>query len=144
LPATYVLARELSSPAILDALRQRRAYVSMGPRVSFYAQAQGIRYELGNELGEYSGVLEFSANISDVSDSARAQIVRNGEAVFETTLDGNPARMQYRARVDAVNANWFRLDVQNHNGAMLAITNPIFTGATRQPSFTTFGDFVPT
>ena len=142
-PSTYVLARELSSPAILNALRQRRAYVSMGPRVSFYAQARDTRYEIGDDIGELTGAVEFSASISDAPDSARAQIVKNGEIFFEAGLNGNPARLQYRAQVDTANASWLRLDVQDRDGVMLAITNPIFVGAARQPTLRRFGDFVP-
>lgn len=41
LPSTYVYAEELSAAAILEGLRQRRAYVSMGPRVTFQARADG-------------------------------------------------------------------------------------------------------
>ncbi|MFQ5577974.1 MAG: hypothetical protein ACE5G8_13405 [Anaerolineae bacterium] len=37
---------------------------------------------------------------------------------------------------------WFRLDVRDAEGRILAVTNPIFTGPRLQPAPVTYGDFV--
>jgi hypothetical protein len=143
-PSTYVRARELSSAAILDALRERRAFVSIGPRVIFHAHVSGLRYDIGDVIGESADTLEFSASIFSAPDHACAQIVKDGEVVLEQGLDGNPAMLQYLANVDPAEASWFRLDVRDRDGAFLAITNPIFIGRPRPPFKKTFGDFVHT
>jgi hypothetical protein len=44
--------------------------------------------------------------------------------------------------VDAAQAAWYRFDVYDSSGLMLAITNPIFVGPGRASERHTFGDFV--
>lgn len=61
LPRTWVYAEALSGAAILAALRQSRAYVSMGPQVSFRAQAGGKTVDIGAEIGKLDGEIEFAA-----------------------------------------------------------------------------------
>ena len=64
LPTTYVYAEALSGAAILEGLHRHRVYVSIGPRVTFQAQAAGARYNIGDDLGEYDGEVEFSAAVT--------------------------------------------------------------------------------
>lgn len=139
-PSTYVLAEELSSPAILDALRRRRAYVSMGPLVSLEAWADSARCGMGDALEGLSDTIEFTASVRNAPGSARAQIVRNGQVVFDHPVGGRMP-MQYCDRVEVVDTRWYRLDVRDTNGGVLAITNPIFAGPVRTPRLQTFGEF---
>jgi hypothetical protein len=143
LPSTYVYAEELSVVAILEGLRQRRAYVSIGPQVAFQAQADEIVYGIGADLGEQSGEIEFIAIVlPDGPRTARAQIVKNGEVIAETLIQGGQGSLQCGAAAEPACSDWYRLDVFDQNGQMLAITNPIFVGPRRIPCLHKYGDLV--
>lgn len=142
LPSTYVYAEELSGHAVLAGLRQRRAYVSMGARVAFEAQANGVRYGIGADLGEQSGAVEFSAVVLHSLRPGRALILKNGKTIAEAPVDDGRASLQCSDQADASHPAWYRLDVLDPNGLMLAVTNPIFVGPRRDPVAQTFGDFV--
>ena len=141
LPSTYVYAEQLSGAAILEGLRRRRAYVSMGARVTFQAQADGTTYEIGADLGELSGAIDFKATVTDCPSSGRAQIVRNGQVVSETPIEGGQAVLRWRNDADPARSDWCRLDVFGEEGQMMAITNPIYVGPRRRPVSHSYGDF---
>jgi len=142
LPGTYVYAEALSGAAILSAVRERRAYVSAGPRLTFAARLNGTRYEVGAEVGEVSGAVEFSATVSDCPPSARAVMVRNGHPLAEASAAGGGIHLQVRAGANRGQAAWYRCDVFDADGRLLAITNPIFTGPRPTPTKMTFGEFL--
>jgi hypothetical protein len=142
LPSTYVYAEQLSGAAILEGLRRRRAYVSMGARVTFQAQADHTTYEIGADLGELSGAIDFKATVTDCPSSARAQIVKNGHVISEVPVEGGQASLRYSADAMPTRSDWYRLHVADREGQMLAMTNPIFVGPRRTPDSHTYGDFV--
>ena len=140
-PTTYVYAENLSGAAILAALRQRRAYVSMGPQVTFEAQAKGSTYGIGDDIGEFEGAIELSATISH-STGARARLVKNGEVMTEASLPTGQGNLHHRDRISPAQSAWYRLDVLGDNGEMLVVTNPIFVGPKIEPAQWAYGDFV--
>jgi hypothetical protein len=142
LPSTFVLASELSSSAILESIRRRRAYVTMGPQVSFQARTQGNQYEIGDEIGEYSGPLELGVNIRDVHEPAQLRIVKNGQLEFASEVRvKDESQFNYQTRIQSEEAAWFRVELYCGD-SLQAITNPIFGGSVNQPFLRTFGDFV--
>ncbi len=140
-PRTYVYANELSAAAILDGLRRRQCYVSMGARVEFNAKHNHITYPIGADLGVQRGRIEFSAHIAPTGRGV-AQLLRNGEVLVEELLYGDAIRLHTAVELDPTTSTWFRLDVLDGNGLMLAITNPIFAGPVPTPTLNTYGDFV--
>lgn len=141
LPSTYVYAENLSGQAILDAVRQRRAYVSMGPQVTFEARHNGSPYGIGADLGEVNGVLELMGTVQECPSPARAVIVKNGQPWAQASVVAGRAEVGLRA-ARAGEPAWYRLDVYGEDGLMLAMTNPIFVGPARVPERRTFGEFV--
>jgi hypothetical protein len=133
LPSTYVYAAELSGAEILAGLRRGRAYVSVGPRVTFQAQVNGLVYGIGADLGEPGGEITFKATVSSNGPvSASARIVKNGSAIIETPIKEAPVGLQCRDQADPAQPAWYRLDVFDRSGQMLAITNPVFVGPRRR------------
>lgn len=126
-PATYVYADQLSGEAILRAVRARRAYVSLGPRVAFEAEHAGGTADIGADLGPVSGPIQLRATVMACSEPAVARLVANGAVIAEAAIVD--AGVQLTATVPApTTAAWYRLDVEAGDGMMLAITNPIFAG----------------
>ena len=138
-PSTYVYATELSGAAILAGLRQRRAYVSMGPQVTFQAHANGAVYPIGAALDEPKGEIRFTATVSSCPPLARIQIVKNGNVIAEAQAEAAETTLQGSNTPAA--PSWYRLDVLDRHGQILAVTNPIFVGVPPPPAIQSFGDF---
>jgi hypothetical protein len=124
-PTTYVFAEELSVAAILDGIRMGRAYVSSGPRVKLQATIGGIIYRIGDDLGEQSGEIEFTATISNKLKTVHAQLVKNGQIITNDQLRGGESSIQFRDYVNPTWSGWYRLEVLDRTGQALVITNPI-------------------
>ncbi|MCC6454530.1 MAG: PHP domain-containing protein [Caldilineaceae bacterium] len=141
-PRTYVYANELSGAAILEGLRRRQVYVSMGARVEFNAHHNGADYPIGADLGTQTGSIELTGTIAPLGRSGTARLLHNGKILAEALLYGDAATLYATVELDPSTPAWFRLDVLDGNGLMLAITNPIFAGPVPTPTLNTYGDFV--
>jgi hypothetical protein len=125
-PTTYVYAEALSTAGILDGIRKGRAYVTRGPRVNFQAASRDETFMIGDDLGEKSGQVEFTAAISNKPKAVRGQLVKNGQMISEAELGEAGDLVEFGEQVDPMSSDWFRLDVLDEKGQVLAITNPIF------------------
>jgi hypothetical protein len=142
LPRTFVYAERLSGAAILDGLRRRQVYVSMGARVSFQAYAGDQVYPIGADLGEQAGQVKLTGEIAPCGRSGVARILQDGAIVAEALLTGESLILHHTATLDAGAPTWFRLDVLDGHGLLLAVTNPIFAGPVHSPTLRHYGDFV--
>jgi hypothetical protein len=142
MPSTYVYAENLSGAALLAAVRERRAYVTSGPRVTLTARINETTYAIGAAIGDVSGALELSATVSECPPSARAVLVRNGHPLAEATATERGLHLQLRVGANRGEPAWYRGDVFDAEGKLLAITNPIFIGPRPIPSKTTYGEFL--
>ncbi len=141
-PTTHIYADNLSGQAILAAVRQRRAWVSMaGTQATFRAQINGQTYEIGADAEQASGPIELSATVANCPAPARAQFIRNGDVVAETAVT-SAAELRFTDTLDSAQAVWYRFDVYTEDGLMLALTNPIYTGPRRAPTRHTYGEFL--
>jgi hypothetical protein len=142
LPVTYVYAQSLSGSAILEGLRRRRVYVSMGPQVIFQAYLDGKVFDTGADLGIVHGELEFSVEIRSDGQAKTAQLVKNGEIVTQMPIEGSPTSFQFSDLANGDRSTWLRLEVLDKPGKTITITNPIFYGPPTKPGKSTFGDFL--
>jgi len=141
LPGTYVFAENLSAAAILDGLRQRRVWVSMGAKASFSAEVNGVTYDIGADVGTMSGAIKLSASVSECPRPALVHVVKNGKPLAEKRVSTDRCDLQCDDLLSLDESVWYRLDVMDDNGQMLAITNPIFTGVYPIPSRKHIGKF---
>jgi hypothetical protein len=142
LPSTYVYAEELSGAAILTGVRRRRVYVSLGPQVSLQVRSNGTTYGIGADMGQLDGVIEITGNVSYEESSALVQLVKNGHILDEVRLEDRQTSLHYSDEATSVLSAWYRLDVLDQDGRILAVTNPIFVGPQRKPTSQTFGAFL--
>ncbi len=142
LPSTYVYAEELSGTAILAGLRQRRAYMSMGPQVTFEAQANNKTYNIGADLGKLEGSIEFRATVSHILDPVKVRLVKNGGVFKEVMVENGQGHLQCNDQATPSQTAWYRLDVLGPGDKILVVTNPIFVGPCREPARWAYGDFV--
>ena len=141
-PRNYVYAENLSGAAILAGLCAHRVYVSMGPEVSFQAQFNDTVYTIGADLGEVAGEIRLLADVCDCPMPAHAYILKNGSIVAQAVVEEGRATVECVDTLHPAEPAWYRLDIYDEAGLMLAITNPIYTGPAKIPLLKTFGDFV--
>lgn len=145
LPRTVVYAHALSGAAILDALRRRQVYVSMGAEVRFCATLGEQEFAMGAEIGPQRGTLELHARVEATTGRAGvARLVERGETLVDAPLHGEALTLHHAVTLDPAQPTWFRLDVLDGNGLLWALTNPIFAGPQPTPTRTRYGDFVDT
>jgi len=140
-PVTYVFAPKLSVPAILTAVREHRAVVSMGATVGFLAWNGTQVFGIGESLSTGGETVTFHAAVFSSPQAAQARLVKNGEIVAVAAVDTFPAKIEWPQPAHSIApTDWFRLDVFSADGDMLAVTNPIFGGAAPSPRGITFAD----
>ena len=140
-PRSYVYAQELSPAALLDGVRAGRVYVSMGAEVDFCATHAGHSYAIGADLGGATGDLKLAGTIA-AGHRGTTRLLRNGDVLADAPLYGDGLTLAVTVRLQPDTPTWFRLDVLDPNGLILAVTNPIFAGPRVAPTRTRYGDFV--
>jgi hypothetical protein len=141
LPSTFVYAEELSGAAILAGVRERRAYVSMGPLVTFQAFFGGDSYDIGSALGSIEGVLQFRGTVS-FDAPTRVRVLKNGTIAVEADFKSGSGELSYEDVTARNESAWYRLDVLDQRDHILAVTNPVFVGPEKKLPPRTYGDFV--
>ncbi|MGB1250393.1 MAG: CehA/McbA family metallohydrolase [Candidatus Promineifilaceae bacterium] len=139
-PTTYVHAADLSGASIMAGLKQRHAYMSMGPQASFGATLGEQTFMMGDDIGAVDGRVKFQASALG-EGQLTAQLICNGDVIAEAQGNGS-IQLWAMADISAEIPQWFRLDIRNDAGQYLIVTNPIFCGPHITPTQNQFGDFV--
>jgi hypothetical protein len=138
-PRTYVFAETCTPAAILQALDRSRAYVTMGPTIELHGATEEAAVGIGDDLGMYGGPFELEACCA-ASGSVRLELIRNGQPVAVAEGSGG-AGLRKRFELDPGEPGWFRVDVRDARGEILAFSNPIFHGPWSDPRSARYGEF---
>lgn len=141
LPRTLVYAEQLSVAAILAGVRQRHVVVSMEPTVTLQAQGAGRQFGIGDDMLGVRGTIELQATVRTTLSEVMIQMIKNGAVVGTQRYQGEVGSLVFEDRVDA-SPVWYRCDVRDVDGRILAVTNPIFGGDWPPPVAATFGNFL--
>jgi hypothetical protein len=139
-PQTVAHARELSTPAILDALRQGRSYIAESATVSLdlTATCPAVAADLlagpGETLRPPPGALvSIEAAVSGAPDSRIAIITAAGRAARAAVDASGTARL--RVTTTAEEAGFARVEVRRPTrgglSSMVALSNPVWLAANR-------------
>jgi len=140
-PSTFVYAREFSSSAILEALKNGRAYVSMGPQISLLASCNGQPGMMGTDFGNIRGELAFEISVEGAPEGAYARLLRNGAELARLSLQEGQNNIKLETTIiDA--PCWYRVDIEDRTGDLLVVTNPIFSGVRPSTKDETYSDFL--
>ncbi len=135
---TYVHAPELSEAGIIAGLRSGRAYVSLGPRLDYWAEdADGGRIEMGGVVG-HCGAVTFHVTLSELRYPAQLYLLKNG--FFHEALAVEPTAAGAECQVLLTDApttpGYYRLELyatqpqalrpHRQTGSLLLLSNPIF------------------
>jgi hypothetical protein len=124
-PTTVVFASELSEPAIVAGLKSGRVYVRTtgpdGPRLDFFAESDGRRYEMGQVI-QATRKVALRANVSN-APGQRVTWIRNGKSIGESEI---PNTGDVRIESDSKAGDWFTLIVHNAAGDPTVFANAIY------------------
>ncbi|HJQ35418.1 MAG TPA: CehA/McbA family metallohydrolase [Pyrinomonadaceae bacterium] len=131
-PTTHVAARALTEAALLDGIRRGRVYLTAEaarPSVSFEAErrdgARTPRALPGDEISfSGQGMVGFYVTVRDAPADATVSFIEDGRALrtFPVGPDGGPLVVEMLCDGDA----YYRVEVRDAAGKMLALTNPIY------------------
>lgn len=122
-----VYAEELSTKGILRALAQGHLYLSTGPTLHLQAQnGQGTTAMIGDTLAVAGDSTHVSTTWADAPAGATVRLIVNGAVQERQPIDsGGEARWT----LPAYGPRWCTVELRGKDGAMLAVTNPIFFGS---------------
>lgn len=141
LPLTYVYAAELSCQAVMKALRLGHAYVTMGPKIKFEARSDGRSRVMGDDLGVLHSPANLYGWVEGCTARAHASLIRNGKLISQAPVKDGEARVEWEVAPESGGSSWYRFEVVDDDDQSIAISNPIFFGATGQPQPRTYGSF---
>ncbi len=142
LPRTYVYAEGLSGAAILEGIRNRRAYVSMGPEIAFEAELSGKTLQIGQAIDKAAGQLRIKGTVAASEAPRWARIVKNGDVVAQVQGRGGKLHLAHSEPLQPGQSAWFRFEVVDAYEALAAVTNPIFFGSPATQGGRTYGEFI--
>jgi hypothetical protein len=135
-PATHLaIDSSLTTAAVLKSIRSGRSYLTReanAPLITFEGHRLDERESRGiGEVIRLTGGrhLQFKLVISNLSQLASISLISDGKVVRRLTAeaDGKP---QY-VEIDADHDAYFRLELRDQKGTMLALTNPIYVETKR-------------
>jgi hypothetical protein len=127
-----VHARELSERALLEGIKAGHVFLkiqgSSGPNVFFTAASGTQSVMIGDNLRTRAGDrLSFAVQIVGAR-GAKAEIVRDGRPepfLADTQVKSADQTFQFQVSSDGAR-HWYRVILRAANGALLALTNPIY------------------
>jgi hypothetical protein len=140
-PTTNVAAAGLSQGSLLDAIRRGRVYLTAEagrPVVSFEAWARGgargrRRALPGDEVRmKGPGTLLLFVGVLDAPEGASASLVKDGEVLRGVPFDDYPNAAPTKVEVECGRDGYYRLEVRDARGKMLALTNPVYVRVGRR------------
>jgi predicted metal-dependent phosphoesterase TrpH len=131
-PTTVVYAAELSTPAILEAIRAGHVFVDLTANkdrlLEMSAQSGGATASMGDTLAAPVGSeVEFSVHVAGV-DGAKLVVLEDGQPMAESstfTIHGPDQTIQVQWKSDG-RQHWFRPDVHGPDGKLWLMGNPIY------------------
>jgi len=120
---SVLYADALTQEGLLQALREGHLYLSAGPEVNLAAQGKnGGRWMMGDTVAQ---PVDLSYTWADSPADAVGRIVVNGRLLHEWAAG---AEGTYEWSMWPDQAEWVVVELRDGEGAMLAVTNPVFFG----------------
>jgi len=137
-PATVIWADSLSQGDLMTALRKGRVFVDLThPGLAAFdleARAGGARAHMGGRLSALAGQMtEFRVTIEG-APPARLHVIEPGRVAEVLALPaGARAEVTFNRRSEG-RAGWLRVELRDLQGALLALSNPIYLNAPDAPA----------
>lgn len=131
-PTTVVYASELSEGALLDGIRAGHVFLKTrgpkGPNITFTAAAGGQSAIMGDNLRTGAGEqISFSVQVAGALNG-KVEVIRDGSLASllpNDKLNSPDETVHFTVSSDG-GRHWYRINVRSAEGALLALTNPIY------------------
>lgn len=131
-PTTHVRASRLSEQALLGAIRDGHVYVTREAanfRLAFEAEPVSGGPKMRRGIGEEvplnaPGRVRLLIAVEAAPDKAAVQLISNDETVRQVPFDSS--RREQTIELECKADSYFRIEVRDQAGRMLAFTNPIY------------------
>ncbi len=121
---SIVHAPQLSKDGIFAGIKAGHLYLSSGPSLTFTAHTDdGASAMMGDTVAAGSGQIHLRAAWSNVPAGAELRLIANAAPYARHLVEGQGEQSW---RLPARPAHWYVLELRAADGAMLAVTNPIF------------------
>lgn len=132
-PATVIWAASLSQSDLMAGLRSGRAFIDLThPGLTAFdleARAGEVRAVMGGQIAAPAGqTITFRATIEG-APAARLHVVEPGAAVEVLPVPEGPQATVAFTRRSAGRTGWLRVELRDREGALLALSNPIYLTA---------------
>lgn len=132
-PATVIWAASLSQSDLMAGLRSGRAFIDLThPGLTAFdleARAGEVRAVMGGRIAAPAGqTITFRATIEG-APAARLHVVEPGGAVEVLPVPEGPQATVAFTRSSAGRTGWLRVELRDLDGALLALSNPIYLAA---------------
>ncbi len=131
-PTTHIAANDLSQAALLNGIRQGHVYLTgeaAQPVINFEAEAATGKHRARSISGDEirlstPSTIRFFINTEAAPPDATISLISNGNVIRRLTsaADAHPQAVEIECRRNS----YFRLEVRDKTGTMLALTNPIY------------------
>lgn len=131
-PTTVVHAAQLSTPAILDAIRASHVFIDVTGTsdrlLEFTAESEAGRAMMGDTLHLSNGATtSFRIHVSHATDG-HIEVIQDGEltpALQTSELNQPDQSFSFAWKSDG-RRHWLRINVRGPNGKLWLVGNPIF------------------
>lgn len=127
-PTNFVGVRKLTQKDILEAIENGRAWVAENPNynLNFTGENNNSRAVIGDSLFvARDKTVKFAFSGREFPVGATVAIISGGTALQKTTLDKTAFALNFTIKSNG--SEYFRIEVRDSAGKMLAFTNPIYT-----------------
>ncbi|MEX3615171.1 CehA/McbA family metallohydrolase [Paenibacillus glucanolyticus] len=153
-PATYVWCEHLSAESVLEGVRRGHVYVSRGPVLEAAIRAGRDEYRFGSDMSaafagkdaaEDNRMIYCTLRITSEAN-VQVALVHNGridssQAAVSAQEGGQPIILEWAIPWESEGYHWYRFDIRDEAGQLLAFTNPVYHGS-KQPQPMTWNELI--
>ena len=125
-PTTRVGMKKLAQKDLLEAIKAGRVWISADPansNLEFFAFG-GSRIDIGGSGTGLDGSLRFSFGAYNFPAGSAVSLISNGKVLLKAEI--NEKNYTFDKQFGVEKDAYFRIEVRDANGKMLALTNPIY------------------
>lgn len=143
-PATFVFSDSLSAVDIMKAVKSGKIYVSRGLILKIDIEVCGINFCPGSDMTGLVSTEEkvIKYKLTTVEESFNCEVVwiKDGMVLHKERIIEN-TEIQYEFSWKGEEYSWFRFELRDYDGNLLAFANPIYKGF-KNHKINTFGQLL--
>lgn len=143
-PATFVLSDSLSAGDIMKAVKGGNIYVSRGLTLKIDIEVCGVNFCPGNDMTELVStkekIIKYRLTILEGTSNCEVIWIRDGRVQHKERVIGN-IESEYEFSWKGEEYSWFRFELRDYDGNLIAFANPIYKGF-KNHKINTFGQLL--